>query len=83
MLDAFRRLFHRGEDRTAPTLLAVTHAVLLGSLEEAEHTATAWATHQRELAQRAEERERQDQAVEWLRDRVMRSPANCWIPSDE
>lgn len=81
MPEWLRRLLRREPEATG--LLAVGRAVLLGDEAEVQSVATAWAARQRELAEQQEARERNEAAVAWLRERVMNSPASCWLPSDE
>jgi hypothetical protein len=74
------RAFRRDKPANDATLFDVAHAVLLGDEADVKRTAEAWAVRQRDLMEQDAERERNAEAVEWLRLRVERSPAQCWMP---
>ena len=79
--DSFLRAF-RGESRS-PGVLTVFKAVAVGTEREAEMATSAWKARRREAQEAREDRERYDEAARWLEERVKRSPAACWMPSDE
>ena len=78
--DVFVRVF-RGESR--PAVIAVFKAVTTGTEREVEAATGAWKAQRRESQEAREERARYDEAARWLEKRVKRSPAGCWLPSDE
>lgn len=71
----------RGE--TKPGVLTVFKATTTGTEHDVDRATGAWKARRRESQEAREERRDYNEAARRLERKVRRSPAGCWMPSDD